>query len=147
MLVDGVKVIADPTLTNEEIMLFVAEEKRLWESNNKKLGQLELGLDGEEVIVKGTEGQPDVIEPHLISIMRSVTLGTTMQGNVDTIIPRYVNSAMAWFGRPARVLVIHSACTVQCVIAAICSALRSSTEKTVSHISSVGARIEYWICE
>ena len=58
MLVDGVKVIADPTLTNEEIMLFVAEEKRLWESNNKKLGQLELGLDGEEVIVKGTEKSP-----------------------------------------------------------------------------------------
>ena len=58
MLVDGVKVIADPTLTNEEIMLFVAEEKRLWESNNKKLGQLELGMDGEEVIVKGTEKSP-----------------------------------------------------------------------------------------
>ena len=58
MFVDGVKVIADPILTNEEIMLFVAEEKRLWESNNKKLGQLELGLDGEEVIVKGTEKSP-----------------------------------------------------------------------------------------
>ena len=58
MLVDGIKVIADPTLTKEEIMLFVAEEKRLWESNNKKLGQLELGLDGEEVIVKGTEKSP-----------------------------------------------------------------------------------------
>ena len=58
MLVDGIKVIADPTLTNEEILLFVAEEKRLWESNNKKLGQLELGLDGEEVIVKGTEKSP-----------------------------------------------------------------------------------------
>ena len=48
MLVDGVKVIADPTLTNEEIMLFVAEEKRLWESNNKKLGQLLLKRSGVE---------------------------------------------------------------------------------------------------
>ncbi|MHC1761359.1 MAG: anaerobic ribonucleoside-triphosphate reductase [Negativicutes bacterium] len=58
MFVDGVKVIADPILTHEEIVLFVAEEKHLWESKNKKLGRLELGLDGEEVIVKATEKSP-----------------------------------------------------------------------------------------
>jgi len=58
MFVDGVKVVADPILTHEEIVYFVAEEKRLWESKNKKLGQLELGLDGEEVVVKATEHSP-----------------------------------------------------------------------------------------
>ena len=51
MFIDGVKVIADPVLSTEEIQYFVAEEKRLWQSKNKQLGQLELGLDGEEVIV------------------------------------------------------------------------------------------------
>ena len=52
MFIDGVKVIADPVLSTEEIQYFVAEEKRLWQSKNKQLGQLELGLDGEEVILK-----------------------------------------------------------------------------------------------
>lgn len=58
MFIDGVKVIADPVLSTEEIQYFVAEEKRLWQSKNKQLGQLELGLDGEEVILKGTEKSP-----------------------------------------------------------------------------------------
>ena len=58
MFIDGVKVIADPVLSTEEIQYFVAEEKRLWQSKNKQLGQLELGLDGEEVILKGSEKSP-----------------------------------------------------------------------------------------
>ena len=36
---------------------------------------------------------------------------------------------------------------VASVIAAIWSALRSSTSNTASHIASVGARMAYWICE
>ena len=52
MFIDGVKVIAYPVLSTEDIQYFVAEEKRLWQSKNKQLGQLELGLDGEEVILK-----------------------------------------------------------------------------------------------
>ena len=58
MFVDGVKIVADPILTNEEIAHFVAEEKRLWEGKNKKLGQLELGIEGEEIILKATEKSP-----------------------------------------------------------------------------------------
>lgn len=58
MLVDGVKVVADPALTQNEIACFVAEEKRLWESRSKKLGQLELNIDGDEIIVKATEKSP-----------------------------------------------------------------------------------------
>jgi len=50
-------------------------------------------------ITRGGNGAPDVIRPGLIAIARTVTLGTTMKGNSDTIIPRYVNSAFPkWFG-------------------------------------------------
>ena len=58
MFIDGVKVIAYPGLRTEEIHYFVAEEKRQKKNKNKQLGQLELGLDGEEVILKGTEKSP-----------------------------------------------------------------------------------------
>jgi len=41
----------------------------------------------------------DVVEPHLIAVARTITLGTAMQGNTDAIIPNYVSSAMPrWFG-------------------------------------------------
>ncbi|HNX35240.1 MAG TPA: sodium:solute symporter family protein [Kiritimatiellia bacterium] len=48
---------------------------------------------------RGADGATDVIKPGLIAIARTVTLGTTLQGNSDTIIPRFVNSAFPkWFG-------------------------------------------------
>jgi SSS family solute:Na+ symporter len=51
------------------------------------------------MIEHGVDGQPDMIRPRMIAIARTVTLGTTMKGNSDTIIPRYVNSAFPkWFG-------------------------------------------------
>ena len=51
------------------------------------------------VITRGGNGAPDTIRPGMIAIARTVTLGTTMKGNSDTIIPRYVNSAFPkWFG-------------------------------------------------
>ena len=50
-------------------------------------------------IARGAAGAPDEIAPHLIAILRSVGPGTTLQGHTDTIIPRYVRSAMPrWFG-------------------------------------------------
>jgi len=50
-------------------------------------------------ITRGANGESDTITPGLIAIARTVTLGTTMKGNSDTIIPRYVNSALPkWFG-------------------------------------------------
>ena len=58
MVIDGIKVLADSQLTNEEIIQYVGEEKRLWESTNKKLGLLEISLDGDEIIVKATEKSP-----------------------------------------------------------------------------------------
>ncbi len=50
-------------------------------------------------VTRGSDSAPDIIRPGLIAIARTVTLGTTLQGNSDTIIPRYVNSAFPkWFG-------------------------------------------------
>jgi SSS family solute:Na+ symporter len=49
-------------------------------------------------IRRGAGGEPDEILPRLVSIQRTVTLGTTLQGNADTIIPRFVREAMPqWF--------------------------------------------------
>ncbi len=48
---------------------------------------------------RGLDGALDHIQPGLISIARTVTAGTTLQGNSDAIIPRYVNSILPkWFG-------------------------------------------------
>lgn len=58
MVVNGVHVIADPRLNQEEINHFVLEEKKLWEGKHKKLGQLELGIEQDEVIIKATEKSP-----------------------------------------------------------------------------------------
>jgi SSS family solute:Na+ symporter len=50
-------------------------------------------------VARGSGGADDVIRPGLIAIARTVTLGTTLQGNSDTIIPRFINSALPkWFG-------------------------------------------------
>lgn len=50
-------------------------------------------------IERGSENTPDILRPGLISIARTISNETTMQGNVDRIIPTYVNSAMPrWFG-------------------------------------------------
>jgi len=50
-------------------------------------------------IAKGIACENDEIQPRLIAVMRTVSIGTTMQGNTDVIIPNYVSSAMPkWFG-------------------------------------------------
>ncbi len=49
-------------------------------------------------IARGENGAPDTIQPGLISIARTIDNVTTMKGNVDRIIPIYVNSALPrWF--------------------------------------------------
>ena len=58
MVVNGVQVIADPRLSREEINQFIAEEQQLWHSRNKRLGQIELSIEQEEVVVKATEKSP-----------------------------------------------------------------------------------------
>ncbi len=50
-------------------------------------------------IEKGAEGEWDVIRPGLISVARTINGSTTMKGNVDQIIPLFVQGALPrWFG-------------------------------------------------
>ncbi|HRU07590.1 MAG TPA: sodium:solute symporter family protein, partial [Candidatus Brocadiia bacterium] len=47
----------------------------------------------------GGAGEPDRIEPGLISIARTVKPGAPLSGNRDSVMPEYVTSAMPkWFG-------------------------------------------------
>jgi anaerobic ribonucleoside-triphosphate reductase activating protein len=58
MLVNGVRVSADPALSNTEIVALVHDEIRLWQQRNKTLGAVDLSLDGECVIIRGAEKSP-----------------------------------------------------------------------------------------
>ena len=58
MVVKGIQVIADPRLSREEINQYLDEEKQLWDSRNKQLGQIELSIEQDEVVVKAMEKSP-----------------------------------------------------------------------------------------
>lgn len=58
MVLNGVNVIADPALTDEEISSLVAEEISRWQNRDKQLGAIELNLDGDNVVVKASEKSP-----------------------------------------------------------------------------------------
>lgn len=50
-------------------------------------------------IEKNGAGEWDILRPGLIAIARTVSSNTTMKGNVDRIIPLYIQGAMPrWFG-------------------------------------------------
>lgn len=58
MLVNGVRVSADPALSNSEVTALVLDEIDQWARRTKTLGAVELSLDGECVIIRGTEKSP-----------------------------------------------------------------------------------------
>ncbi len=58
MVVNGITVSADPSLTNEEIVRIVEEELFQWSQQNKPLGRLELVLDGENILIRAYEKSP-----------------------------------------------------------------------------------------
>ena len=58
MLVNGVRVSADPALSNKEVTALVLDEIEQWKKRNKTLGAVELSLDGECVIIRGIEKSP-----------------------------------------------------------------------------------------
>jgi len=55
MLINGITVTADQTLTTEEISALVDEEIQLWKKENKTLGFLDLTISGDEIVIKGRE--------------------------------------------------------------------------------------------
>jgi len=58
MVIIGIQVIADPQLNQNEIIQLIMEEKMLWESQNKKLGKVELEIEQDEIVIKASEKSP-----------------------------------------------------------------------------------------
>lgn len=58
MLIDGIKVVADPEITEEEIREIVAEEQQLWQCKGKELAAVQLSVQGDEIEVKAVERSP-----------------------------------------------------------------------------------------
>lgn len=58
MIINGVTVVAEEDITEEEITAIVSEELQLWKQKGKELGKVTLSLDGEEIVVKAVERSP-----------------------------------------------------------------------------------------
>lgn len=58
MIISGVAVTADPTLSNEEVVAIVDAEIQEWAKRSKTLSRVELSIDGDEVIVRAVEKSP-----------------------------------------------------------------------------------------
>ena len=107
---DGV--LLDPGADGKGKLTFVAADApEEVKARAKRFVSYRLADEGEEAppsyamwtekmeIERGGGGAPDAIRPRLIALMRSVGPGTDLKGNTDTIIPRFVRSAMPkWFG-------------------------------------------------
>ncbi len=58
MLINGVRIKADPALSDDEVAALVDDEIRLWQQRGKPLGAIDLSLDGESVIIRSCEKSP-----------------------------------------------------------------------------------------
>lgn len=58
MIIEGVKVVAESGITEEEIRAIVDEELQLWKRKGKELAEVRLTIEGEEIVVKAVERSP-----------------------------------------------------------------------------------------
>lgn len=58
MVINGVNVVADSDITEEEIREIVAEELGLWKKRGKELASVQLSIQGDEIEVKAVERSP-----------------------------------------------------------------------------------------
>ncbi len=58
MIVSGIKVVADSSISADEVTKLVTEEKSRWENRHKKLGEVKLVLEGDEILVHAVECSP-----------------------------------------------------------------------------------------
>jgi hypothetical protein len=58
MIIDGISVVAEAGVTEEEILAVVQEEKLLWGKKGKTLGEIEVQIENEELVVKAFEHSP-----------------------------------------------------------------------------------------
>jgi len=55
MIIESIKVTAEDGITEEEIQTILLEEKQLWKGRGRTLGEIELAISGDEIVVKSTE--------------------------------------------------------------------------------------------
>ena len=58
MIIDGINVVAQNDVTEEELQVVLAEEKQLWEKRGKKLGKIEVSIENDELVIKAYERSP-----------------------------------------------------------------------------------------
>lgn len=58
MIIDDVKVVAQDEIRKEEIAAIVAEEKKIWDAEGKTLGEVQLHIDGDEIVIRSFEKSP-----------------------------------------------------------------------------------------
>ncbi|BBB91124.1 MAG TPA: anaerobic ribonucleoside-triphosphate reductase [Methylomusa anaerophila] len=58
MMIGGIRIAAQEGITEQEIRDILHEEKALWQAKGRRLGEVSLTLDGDEIIVKATERSP-----------------------------------------------------------------------------------------
>ncbi|SMD08853.1 anaerobic ribonucleoside-triphosphate reductase [Sporomusa malonica] len=58
MIIRDVKVVAESGITEEEIRAIVDEELQLWKRKGKELAEVQLTIEGEEIVVKAVERSP-----------------------------------------------------------------------------------------
>ncbi|MDU2064324.1 MAG: anaerobic ribonucleoside-triphosphate reductase [Sporomusaceae bacterium] len=58
MIIDGVTVVADAELTQQEIETVVGNEQKLWAEKHKELAAVELSLQNDNIVVKAWEKSP-----------------------------------------------------------------------------------------
>ncbi|MDU4959663.1 MAG: anaerobic ribonucleoside-triphosphate reductase [Sporomusaceae bacterium] len=58
MMINGIQIAADPSLTEAEITAMVTEEQALWHERHKSIALMEISRDGDEIVIKTTEKSP-----------------------------------------------------------------------------------------
>jgi len=58
MQIQGIKVFADPALSQQEIEQLALNEISEWNATGKELAALHFDLDGDEVVIEGIEKSP-----------------------------------------------------------------------------------------
>ncbi|MDF2571097.1 MAG: hypothetical protein K0R55_2701 [Sporomusa sp.] len=58
MIIEGVKVVAESGITEEEIRAIVDDELLLWKGKGKELAEVRLTVEDDEIVIKAVERSP-----------------------------------------------------------------------------------------
>lgn len=58
IMLEDIKVKYDDAISNDELLIYMKQEKENWQQKGKDLASIEVTLDGEEVVIKSYERSP-----------------------------------------------------------------------------------------